>query len=199
MDFYHFAKSMAYGVLKPLYRVEIIGRENFPKDGGVLLCTNHIDALDPPMVGITAPRPVNFMAKEELFNLPVLKGILPKVHAFPVKRGLSDRQALRTAVNLLKDDQVVGLFPEGTRNKTGKLGKGFSGAGFFALRGGNAVVVPCAIVGPYKIFRKLKIIYGEPIDMTPYRESKTKPEEVTEVIMSHIQMLLDEYHPSNKK
>lgn len=198
MDFYQFAKSIVFGVLKPVYRVEIIGKEHFPKEGGVLLCSNHIDTLDPPMVGMTSPRPVNFMAKEELFNLPVLKGILPKVHAFPVKRGLSDRQALRTAVNLLKEGQVVGLFPEGTRNKTGKLGKGFSGAGFFALRG-DAVVVPCAIVGPYKVFRKLRVIFGEPIDMEPFRERKAKPDEVTEVIMSHIQLLLDKHHPDNKK
>lgn len=198
MGFYDFAKSVVFTALKPIYRMEIIGREHFPKEGGVLLCANHIDALDPPMVGVTSPRTVNFMAKEELFKLPVLKGILPKVHAFPVKRGLSDRQALRTAVNLLKEGQVVGLFPEGTRNKTGKLGKGFSGAGFFALRG-NAVVVPCAIIGPYKAFRKVKIVYGEPIDMEPYRESKARPEEVTEVIMSHIQKLLDEHHPTNAK
>lgn len=197
MEFYQFARSVVYGALKPFYRFDIIGKEHFPKEGGVLLCSNHIDALDPPVVGITAPRPVNFMAKEELFKLPILKGILPKVHAFPVKRGLSDRQALRTAVNLLKDGQVVGLFPEGTRNRTGQLGKGFSGAGFFALRG-NAVVVPCAIIGPYKIFRKVKIVYGEAIDMEPYRESRAKPEEVTEVIMAHIQKLLDEHHPQNK-
>ncbi|HEY4531700.1 MAG TPA: lysophospholipid acyltransferase family protein [Kurthia sp.] len=197
MEFYQFARSVVYGALKPFYRFEIIGKEHFPKEGGVLLCSNHIDTLDPPVVGITAPRPVNFMAKEELFKLPILKGILPKVHAFPVKRGLSDRQALRTAVNLLKDGQVVGLFPEGTRNRTGKLGKGFSGAGFFALRG-NAVVVPCAIIGPYKLFRKVKVVYGEAIDMEPYRESRAKPEEVTEVIMAHIQKLLDQHHPQNK-
>lgn len=198
MDFYHFARSVVYTALKPLYRIQIIGQENFPKEGGVLLCSNHIDELDPPVVGITAPRPVNFMAKEELFKLPILKGILPKVHAFPVKRGLSDRQALRTAISLLKDGEVVGLFPEGTRNRTGKLGKGFSGAGFFALRGGDAVVMPCAVIGPYKAFRKVTVVYGQPIDMTPYRENKTKPEEVTEVIMASIQKLLDEYHPDNK-
>lgn len=197
MDFYQFAKSVVFTVLKPIFRMEIIGKENFPKEGGVLLCSNHIDTLDPPMVGVTSPRPVKFMAKEELFKLPLLKGILPKVHAFPVKRGLSDRQALRTAVNLLKDGEVVGLFPEGTRNKTGQLGKGFSGAGFFALRG-EAVVVPCAIIGPYKAFRKLKVVYGEPIDMAPYRERKAKADEVTEVIMSNIQKILDEHHPDNK-
>ncbi len=198
MDFYHFAKSTVFTLLKPVYRMDIIGLENFPKEGGILLCSNHIANLDPPIVGICSPRPVNFMAKEELFEVPILKTILPKVHAFPVKRGLSDRQALRVAVNALKDGQVVGLFPEGTRNKTGKLGKGFSGAGFFALRG-NANVVPCAIIGPYQPFKKLKVVFGKPIDIEPYREKKAKPEEVTEVIMANIQAILDEHHPDNKK
>lgn len=197
MDFYQFAKTVVFNVLKPIYRMEVIGKENFPEEGGILLCSNHIDNLDPPMVGICSPRPVNFMAKEELFNVPILKSILPKVHAFPVKRGLSDRQALRVAIDTLKDGQVVGLFPEGTRNKSGKLGKGFSGAGFFALRG-NANVVPCAIIGPYKPFRKVKVVFGKPIDMEPYRETKAKAEEVTQVIMDHIQLLLNEHHPENK-
>ena len=192
MNLYSFAKTVVYGLLKPIYRFEVIGAEKFPKEGGILLCSNHIDNLDPPVVGINAPRPVNFMAKEELFNLPLLKSILPGVRAFPVKRGMSDRDALRRAIKLLKDGEVVGLFPEGTRSKDGQLGKGFSGAGFFALRG-EANVVPCAIIGPYKPFKRLKVVYGEAIDMQPYRERKASAEEVTEVIMAHIAELLEQY------
>ncbi|MFJ7973928.1 lysophospholipid acyltransferase family protein [Psychrobacillus sp. NPDC096389] len=192
MNLYSFAKTVVYGILKPIYRFEVIGADKFPKEGGILLCSNHIDNLDPPVVGINAPRPVNFMAKEELFHLPLLKSILPGVRAFPVKRGMSDRDALRRAIKLLKDGEVVGLFPEGTRSKDGQLGKGFSGAGFFALRG-EANVVPCAIVGPYKPFRRLKVVYGDAIDMQPYRERKASAEEVTEVIMAHIAELLEQY------
>lgn len=194
MNLYSFAKTVVYGVLKPIYRFEVIGADKFPKEGGILLCSNHIDNLDPPVVGINAPRPVNFMAKEELFNLPILKSILPGVRAFPVKRGMSDRDALRRAIKLLKDGEVVGLFPEGTRSKDGKLGKGFSGAGFFALRG-EANVVPCAIIGPYKPFKRLKVVYGEAIDMQPYRERKASADEVTEVIMASIAALLEQYQP----
>jgi 1-acyl-sn-glycerol-3-phosphate acyltransferase len=194
MKLYTFAKSLVWNVLNPLYRFNVKGIENFPMTGGVLICANHIDALDPPVVGITAPRDVNFMAKEELFNLPVLKGLLPKLHAFPVKRGMSDREALRRAISLLKDGEVMGLFPEGTRSKTGELGKGFSGAGFFALKG-EAHVVPCAIIGPYKLFTRVQVVYGPPIDMTPYRERKASAEEVTGVIMENIQNLINE----NKK
>lgn len=192
MNLYSFAKTVVYTALKPIYRFDVIGAENFPKEGGILLCANHIDALDPPVVGINSPRPVNFMAKEELFNLPILKSILPGVRAFPVKRGMSDRDALRRAIKLLKEGEVVGLFPEGTRSKDGTLGKGFSGAGFFALRG-EANVVPCAIIGPYKPFRRLKIVFGEAIDIKPYRERKASADEVTEVIMEHIANLLEAY------
>ncbi|WP_342541719.1 lysophospholipid acyltransferase family protein [Paenisporosarcina sp. FSL H8-0542] len=191
MNLYKFAKSLVWTALYPIYRFDIKGLEHFPKTGGILICTNHIDALDPPVVGITSPRPVHFMAKEELFNMPILKPLLPKVNAFPVKRGLSDREALRRALAILKGGDVMGIFPEGTRSKNGELGKGFSGAGFFALKG-EADVVPCAIIGPYKPFKRLKVVYGEPIIMQPYRDQKASADEVTTVIMERIQKLLDE-------
>ncbi|MCS0672261.1 1-acyl-sn-glycerol-3-phosphate acyltransferase [Cytobacillus firmus] len=192
MNLYSFAKAAVYGVLKPIYRFEVIGKENFPAEGGVLLCSNHIDNLDPPVVGINAPRPVYFMAKEELFNVPVLGKILPDLNAFPVKRGMSDREALRKGLGILKEGNVLGLFPEGTRSKTGQLGKGLAGAGFFALRS-EAHVVPCAIIGPYKAFSRLKVVYGKPIDMKELRERKTSAEETTELIMSEIRKLIEDY------
>jgi len=192
LSFYSFAKKVVYLIFKPLYRIEIIGLEHFPKDKGVLLCANHIHNFDPPVVGITAPRPVVFMAKEEIFRVPILKTIVKKLNAFPVKRGMSDREALRKGIAVLKEGKVLGIFPEGTRSKTGELMKGMAGVGFFALRT-DAVVVPCAIIGPYKIFRKLKVVYGKPIDLTKLKEEKKNAEEVTEVIMSHIQELLTQY------
>ncbi|MDS9470808.1 1-acyl-sn-glycerol-3-phosphate acyltransferase [Sporosarcina pasteurii] len=190
MNLYPLGKALCSAIFYPFYRIKVIGKENFPKDGGVLLCTNHIDNLDPPVVGITCPRTVHFMAKEELFELPILKSVLPNVKAFPVKRGMSDRQAMRKALTLLKEGKVVGLFPEGTRSKDGQLQKGLAGAGFFALRG-DAVVMPCAIIGPYKPFKQLKVVYGKPIDMAPYRERKASAEEVTAVIMAEIQKLIE--------
>lgn len=192
MTFYSFAKSVVYGILKPIYRFEVIGREHFPKEGGVLLCSNHIHNFDPPVVGINAPRPVHFMAKEELFSVPILGKLVPHLNAFPVKRGMSDREALRKGLAILKDGHVLGLFPEGTRSKTGELKKGLAGAGFFALRT-DAAIVPCAIIGPYKAFRKLKVVYGKPIDMENLRERKASAEETTELIMGEISKLIEEH------
>lgn len=192
VTFYSFAKSVVYGILKPIYRFEVIGREHFPKEGGVLLCSNHIHNFDPPVVGINAPRPVHFMAKEELFNVPILGKLVPHLNAFPVKRGMSDREALRKGLAVLKDGHVLGLFPEGTRSKTGELKKGLAGAGFFALRT-DAAIVPCAIIGPYKAFKKLKVVYGKPIDMENLRERKASAEETTELIMGEISKLIEEH------
>ncbi|MEW8971736.1 lysophospholipid acyltransferase family protein [Mesobacillus jeotgali] len=192
MTFYSFARSLVNSVLSPIYRIEVIGKENMPADGGVLLCANHIDNLDPPVVGITAPRPVHFMAKEELFSVPLLGKIVPHLNAFPVKRGMSDREALRKGLGILKDGKVLGLFPEGTRSKTGEMGKGLAGAGFFALRS-EAHVVPCAIIGPYKAFKKLKVVYGKPIDMESIKEKKLNAEQTTDLIMSEIQALINKY------
>lgn len=192
MTFYSFARSVVAGVFKPWYRIEVLGLEHFPKDGGVLLCTNHIHNFDPLVVGSTAPRPVHFMAKEELFNVPVLGNIVRKCNAFPVKRGKGDRESLRAGLKVLKDGNVFGLFPEGTRSKTGEIGKGLSGAGFFALRT-EADVVPCAIIGPYKSLKTLKVVYGKPIAMEEMRAAKASAEQVTELIMSEIHKLIIEY------
>jgi len=192
LSIYAFARSVVNGIMKPIYRMEVIGRENFPKEGGVLLCTNHIHNFDPPIVGITAPRPIHFMAKEELFSVPALGKLLPHINAFPVKRGMSDREALRKGLAILKEGKVLGLFPEGTRSKTGELGKGLAGAGFFALRT-DAQVVPCAIIGPYKAFSRLKVVYGKPIDMNELRQKKVSAEEATEIIMGEIRDLINKH------
>jgi 1-acyl-sn-glycerol-3-phosphate acyltransferase len=192
VTFYSFARSVVAGIFKPWYRIEVFGLEHFPKDGGVLLCTNHIHNFDPLVVGSTAPRPVHFMAKEELFNVPVLGNIVRKCNAFPVKRGKGDRESLRAGLKVLKDGNVFGLFPEGTRSKTGEIGKGLSGAGFFALRA-EADVVPCAIIGPYKSLKKLKVVYGKPIAMEEMRAAKASTEQVTELIMSEIHKLIKEH------
>jgi 1-acyl-sn-glycerol-3-phosphate acyltransferase len=192
VKFYTFAKSVVNAIFRPLYRIKAIGAEQFPKEGGVLLCCNHISNFDPIVVGIMIKRDVYYMAKEELFKVPVFGKVVEMCNAFPVKRGMSDREALRKGLKVLKEGHVLGLFPEGTRSKNGELGKGLAGAGFFALKS-EAEVIPCAIIGPYKSFRKLKMVYGRPIDMTELRKNRASAEEVTELIMSEIHKLIIEH------
>src|SRR5690625_70934 len=95
--------------------VDIKGRENVPVRGPVILCSNHISNFDPPLVGSFLKRSIRFMAKEELFHNKILGTLLTTLGAFPVKRGAGDRQALRKGLNILKDGEMLCLFPEGTR------------------------------------------------------------------------------------
>ncbi|WP_026673023.1 lysophospholipid acyltransferase family protein [Alkalihalobacterium bogoriense] len=195
MKLYRFGQFVSRLYLSTFYKVRVIGKENIPESGPVLLCCNHISNLDPPFLGAYIKRNICYMAKQELFTVPVLKTILPILGAFPVRRGMSDKQAMRTAMTLLKEGNMIGLFPEGTRSKDGKLQKGLAGAGFFALRT-EASVIPCAIVGPYKLFKPLTLVYGKPINMTPLKEEKVSVEETTATIMNEIRILLEQ-HQSN--
>lgn len=192
MILYYLGKYLFFIYFKIINRVAIHGKENIPKDGSILLCSNHIHNLDPPLVGTTFPRPVRFMAKAELFKIPVLGKLVKWVHAFPVRRGMSDRQAIRQGLEVLKTNQVLGIFPEGTRSKTGELRKGLAGVGFFALKS-KAYVTPAAVIGSYLPFKKINIYYGKPIDFTSAREQKISAEQATEMIMDAIQELLDEH------
>lgn len=187
---YKIIKSLCKVVFYPKYRIQVEGVENIPKEGPVLICSNHISNYDPIVLGITVPREIYFMAKEELFEKKVIGSFLRKLHAFPVKRGMRDRQALRRALEVLDENHTLGLFPEGTRSKDGTLGKGLAGAGFFALRS-QATVIPCAIVGTYKSKDPLRVVYGKPIPMAQLRERKASSQEVTDEIMEGIRHILD--------
>lgn len=190
--FYKFAKVIVLMIFKLMFKIKVIGKENVPKTGPVIVCSNHISNFDPPVVGITFPRTIHFMAKEELFHNRFLKLLLTKLNAFPVKRGMRDRQALRDGLKVLEDGHTLGLFPEGTRSKDGQLKQGLAGAGFFAMRA-NATVIPCAIIGTYKKFTTLKVIYGKPIEFESLKKEKPNAQEVTNEIMYNIQALLDEH------
>lgn len=152
-------------VFKLIYRWDVRGRENLPKDGAAILCANHISWWDPPLVGCVAwPRKVHFMAKAELFQLPLFNIVLPRLHAFPVKRDTADRKAIKTALEVVKSGNVLGLFPEGTRSKTGELLPPQPGIGFIAQKSGSPVI-PIAIIGPYRLFKPIKVIIGKPVEI----------------------------------
>jgi 1-acyl-sn-glycerol-3-phosphate acyltransferase len=149
------------------------GRENIPASGPVLICCNHLSAWDPPVVGCAATRQVYFMAKQELWRIPVLRTVISALGAFPVDRQRADLSSVRRSLQLLEQGLAVGVFPEGTRSRTGKLGPLRTGGAKLALRTG-AVVVPMAIVGPYRLFRPLRVRIGKPLyfgrDPNPSRE-----------------------------
>jgi 1-acyl-sn-glycerol-3-phosphate acyltransferase len=139
---------------------------------------------------MSSSRELSFMAKKELFDVPIFGAIIKRCNAFPIKRGGSDRHAIKLAMQLLKENHTLLMFPEGSRNKTGELAEGLSGAGFFALKT-DAAVVPCAIIGSYKLFHKMKIVFGEPIDFTDLKMRKAKPLEASQIIMEHIREVID--------
>lgn len=190
MLLYRVGKVILFILFKILFRLTVKGKEHFPKEGGVLLCSNHISNFDPPILGVAAPRMIRFMGKEELFRNPLLRKLFIALGGFPIKRQAGDKEALKNGLQILRNDEVLGIFPEGTRSKTGELKPGLAGAGFFALRS-NAHVVPCAIIGNYKLFRKITVVFGKPIDLEEQRKNKISAKEATEIIMKEIQNILE--------
>lgn len=171
MTFYAFARAVVSLVLRTVFRVRVTGAENVPLSGGVVVAANHISNLDPPLLGIALPRPVSYMAKKELFALPVLGGILPHLNAFPVDRQAGGTAALRAALRLIKEGRCVGIFPEGGRNVSG-TNQEKAGAAFLAAASG-APVVPAAIVGTrhLRLFGNVTVVFGDPIHVVRNRQS----------------------------
>ncbi|MGE6491564.1 lysophospholipid acyltransferase family protein [Exiguobacterium sp. NPDC077395] len=184
---YRMARAVVNIIQLASFRVEFIGREHVPKDGSILVCSNHQSNWDPVLLACAIPkeRPLRFFAKKELFSVPVLKHILNRAGQIPVSRGEGDRQALRVVLQKLKEDEVISIFPEGTRSKDGTLGKAQAGVGFFAMRS-DAHILPIAIIGRYKFRAKLRVVIGKPIDLTPLKERKANAQEAADLIMDTI-------------
>lgn len=121
-------------IFKNFFKCQIVGVENIPSTKGVIIAANHISLWDPPLIGTFLPRKINFMAKEELFDIPIIGYIIKRLNAFPVKRGTADRVAIKKAISLLKSGECLGLFPEGTRSKDGKLGEAEAGMALIAIK-----------------------------------------------------------------
>ena len=119
--FYSFIRYLCNIIIHLKYKIELKGIDNFPKNGAVIVYSNHKSNWDPVIIGCLLKRPVFFMAKQELFRYPIFSFILRKLNAFPVNRGKPDRRAIRTALKVLEEEKVLGIFPEGTRSKDGTL------------------------------------------------------------------------------
>ena len=189
--------TIVKGLLKLIFtvvlRLKIEGRENIPKDGPLVIASNHLSLLDPPVLGTAATRKVHFMAKEELF-VSVLGTIYKILGAFPVRRGGADRAAIKHGIEILESGNVLAIFPEGTRSKTGELGKAQPGALMMASKV-KATIVPACIIGTdYKrhgrIWPKVTVRFGKPM---PFPEGAEVNKEflhaMTEEMMQHIARL----------
>jgi 1-acyl-sn-glycerol-3-phosphate acyltransferase len=189
--FYRFARFVVNVIYSILFRLKAEGTENIPSSGPVILCSNHISVMDPPAVGIRAKRRVFFMAKEELFNKRVLGPIIRELGAFPVKRGGVSKESIKHTLTILREGNVLGIFPEGTSRGTGGMGK--KGVASFALKTG-AVVVPVAIIGQYKLFRQVLVKYGKPVDLSEFDAGSSEDlEQATEKIMVVIRAMISEH------
>ena len=144
---------LVFPIFRFLFRGQIVGISNLPKAGGVVVVSNHGSHLDPPILGHALGRPVAFMAKSELFRVPLLSFIISACGAYPVKRGAGDREALRIASNRLIEGWATGVFLDGTRQENGRVNNPKSGAAFLAARTG-CPILPVAIVNSHRAFPK---------------------------------------------
>lgn len=152
---------------KYICKWQVFGRENLPQSGPVIIISNHVGNWDSLALGIAMNRQVCYMAKQELFDIPLLGFIIKRLGAFPVKRGGGDRSALKAAQQILQEGKVIGIFPEGTRSKTGQLQPFKAGAAVLAQRTGSPIV-PVGLIDTKNIFRKgwfrtFKVNIGPPI------------------------------------
>lgn len=182
------------GILKPIfylyYNIKVEGRENLPTRGPLVICANHFSTIDPVILAVTLPFIINSMAKAELFKSKLLGLFFTNIKVFPVKRGEPDIKSIKTSLKILRENKVLGMFPEGTRNKTGEL-KAEPGIAMIAIKG-RAPVLPIAIVSNYKIFNKTIVKIGKPVILDKYYEQKLQSEDYHNIsmdIMKYISQL----------
>lgn len=170
--FYNFVKGITGWLLKILYPYEVV---NMPalEDKAYLLVANHKSNWDPLFVSILFPKQVRWMAKRELFEKPILKQILQGVGAISVDRDHGDAKSTIIAMRALKKNEIVGIFPEGTRVKDVDYDRAKPGTVLLAARTGTEVL-PLYIEGDYKLFRKRRYIFRAPI---PFEKEKLTEEE----------------------
>ncbi len=181
--FYNFALVLVRGYFRLFFKVEAEGMENISgllPDDRVLITANHLSFFDPPVLGATLPVKMGYMAKEELFRVPVLGRLIRSLGAFPVNRS-NGVSALKTAIRLLGEGQRLIMFPEGTRSKIpGQLGEGKQGAVMIALKA-KAYILPVGINATYKIGSRIKIKIGKPINLSEHYDKKTTSEDLKRI------------------
>jgi len=200
--FYYFG---TYLLVKPLlfllsrWRVE--GKENIPREGPLIVVANHLSNTDPPLLSACIPRRIVFMAKEELFRNVIFGPLTRGWHAFPVRRGQLDLEALRNAQEVLKKGMVLGMFPEAMRSPDARMQQAYTGAALIAYRG-KATILPVGITGSNKLIRYgftlrrplVTTTIGTPFTLPPAQGKLTKEQlaSATDIIMGRVAELLPE-------
>ena len=190
---------LVFPLFRILFRGRVSGLHHVPLEGSLVVVANHGSHLDPPLLGHALGRPVAFMAKEELFRVPLLGPLIRALAAYPVKRGASDREAIRTATARLNEGWATGVFLDGTRQADGRINQPMPGAALLAARSGSPLL-PVAIINSHRALGTgqsmprlvpIQIRIGEPV---PAPASRRKPdlEATTLELQRRINALLDQ-------
>jgi len=192
---YYFLRPIAILLCKILFRIQIKGRENIPKKGGFILASNHLSYLDPVVLGVASPRRLNFMARDDLFDVPIFGSFIRSLGAFPVKRNRADISAFKETFKRIKQARPVVIFPEGRRSPDGKLLSPLAGIGFMALHL-SCPVIPSYIQGTDKALpmnscfirpKKVRVYFGQQIFIE--RRKPYNYPEIAQQIMEAIRRL----------
>lgn len=167
-----------------VFRVKTYGQENIEKDKPYIMCANHISNWDALTIYTATKREMFVMAKEEMFVNKFVYWFGKKMNVFPVKRGKQDIESIKQSLKVLKENKILAIFPEGTRNGIKKRGKIQNGPAYLAARSG-VEVIPVRIEGNFKPFTKVKLYYGKPLDFSKY-QSKKPEKETLDLISSEI-------------
>jgi len=194
---YHaFKWSIVSPMLHAYLGGRIYGAENVPQEGPLVVVINHASNFDPPIVSCCVQRPVAFMAKEELFNIPVLKQGIKLYGAYPVKRGMGDRSAIRSALACLEEGWAVGLFLQGTRTPDGRITEPKLGAALIAAKA-KVPLLPVSLWGTNKILAEGSIPRSVPVTVRIGQvidaPTSTKREEL-EALTQHCAEVINAMH-----
>ena len=186
---YYLGKVVFKLMFLVIYRCKSSGQENIPEDTGFIIAPNHMSFFDPPLAGCFMKQDLYFMAKQELFDVPILGFIIKRTNAFPVKRGMQDMSAFRNAFTLLEHKKALLMFPEGTRSKTGELGKARPGVGMVACNC-QVPIVPVKIINTNNMtkFKKIEIKYGKPV-YPPKEHTKEDYLKIAQKVLDDIRAL----------
>jgi 1-acyl-sn-glycerol-3-phosphate acyltransferase len=190
--FYDFSKVIVRSIARTLWRARAFGAENVPAKGPLIVACNHLSYLDPPMLGCLAPRRIRYMAKKELFEVPLLGGLIRALGAYAVDRRGSATGAIKRSLQVLEAGGVVGIFPEGTRNLSGTIAPQTGVALLASL--GRTPVVPACIRGTDRALRlgRIEVAFGAPL--SPPNGRKATREDLakfTAEIMKAIEVLAE--------